>query len=263
MVKFNAKGGKGRGSSSNLDPSQKIKATIGWYNKHGGLSEQIYYKSAGTCLQAIEPHKALEILSGLEEKGATIKDPTKWLQKAASRYAPDLDSKLKKTLFWYNKHGTLQNQIHYESVKGPLSLLPVPAALAILGGLEEKGAEIRDPTNWIIGAVDKKLASSGGMISDAGQTKGDKPWQKGKSWPTDTNISVELDAKVVKTVQWYNKHGGLLEAIDLETVAAHLAQIDWKDALKVLAGLDGKGSTIHHPTKWIITAIQKTLGASS
>mmetsp|Transcript_98445 Transcript_98445/g.170508 ORF Transcript_98445/g.170508 Transcript_98445/m.170508 type:complete len:263 (+) Transcript_98445:48-836(+) len=238
------------------DVATKIKSTIGWYNKHGGLSEEIFYKQAGTCLQAIAPSKALSILHGLEEKASTIKDPTAWLQKAASRYAPDLDFKVKSTLSWYNKHGGLAQQIHFDSVKAPLSQLPVGVALEILKGLDAKGVEIRDPTNWIIGAIDKKLKSAEGWKSKRGSNGG----SKGSKFDTDLSAGEGLDPKIVKTVQWYNKNGGLQEAIDLGAVASHLMQFPVKEALEILGGLDGKGSSIHHPTNWIVTATIKKSG---
>lgn len=249
------KGSKGKGTQK--DVATKIKSTISWYNKHGGLAEQIYYKSAGTCLQAIPPSKALSILHSLEEKASTIKDPTAWLQKAASRYAPDLDHKLQSTLGWYNKYGGLAEQIHFDSVKAPLSLLPVGVALEILKGLAEPKEEIRDPTKWIIGAVDKKLKSmeSGDNWKKGGATKG-------KKWDTDLSAGEGLDPKIVKTIAWYNKNGGLQEAIDLATVATYLMQCPVKDALEILQGLDGKGSSIHHPTNWLVKAIEKKQGGT-
>jgi len=256
-----SKGGKGSGKGStkqggNNSPEElkhKVKRTIGWYNKHGSLAKPIMFKNVMPALDAMGPSGALGVLKGLEEKGPTIKDPNAWLMGAAAKMAPDLDPKVAKTLGWYNHHGGLQQEIHVATVKAPLAALPVGQALQILKGLETKAADIKDPTWWILGAI-KKAASrnwgpseSGGKVADGG------------SFQTDTAAAdvQSLDPKIVKTVVWYNKNGGLAQPIDLATAAPLLLIMEPPAALKILKGLDGKTAQIQNPTNWLCKAIEK------
>lgn len=262
----NSKGdGKGWKRSASLpadDPLQKVRKTIGWYNRNGGLAAEINYKSVKGAVEAIDPHQALKIIAALETKAPEIRDPTSWLKKAASKYVADLDPRIKKTIAWYNKHGNLAEPIHYDGVKGALSQVPAGEALKILAGLEEGGAGVKNPTAWISSAAMKKREAWGGAASSSGSSwgsggssKGDKGGDQGKSFPTAVSGRVILDEKVTKTITWYNKHGGFREAIDYATVAPILQALGNTEALKLLAGMDGKD--IHYPTKWISAAASK------
>nr|ABV22288.1 unknown [Karlodinium veneficum] len=243
-----------RGSKPRDDGDSKLKRTITWYNKHGNLVKPIIFKNAKTFLGAIEPSRALKILKGLETKGPEIKDPNAWLARAAGRHADDLDPKVKKTISWYNKHGGLQKEIHFSTVKTPLSAISLGDALKILKGLEEKGPTLTDSTWWVVNAASKVMDRQGGYEAWSAPV-----WSPGrrKSFETDASVATGLDSKLTKTVMWYNKHGGLQQPIDLNAVSPHLSAVDSKVALQVLKGLDGKGSTVRNPTAWLCKAIEK------
>merc|ERR1712032_1064128 len=100
-------------------------------------------------------------------------------------------------------------------------------ALKILRDLEEKKAQVNNPTRWI-----KKAAESSGF----------------------------LDEKVKRTIWWYNEHGNLAQPIQYDEVKKLLGRLSpWK-ACKVLGTLaDGKGEPIRDPTSWICKAAQKQL----
>jgi len=166
----------------------KVRKTIVWYNQHGNLQAQIRYDELRTVLGNLPVGDALSILQSLEEKAGTIREPTSWIYKAAesrllgygasaswgkasssgswgtsawssgsSRRASSaggsVDRKLRTTVAWYNKHGGLQQPIIFDEVAQYLSRLDVTEALKILKGLEDKAANIKNPTNWIIKAA--------------------------------------------------------------------------------------------------------------
>lgn len=248
------------------DPLKKVRRTIGWYNKNGGLAAEINYKAVKGSVEAIDPMETLKILKGLEEKAGQIRDPTNWLKKAASKRAPDLDPKLKKTIMWYNKHGGLTEQIWYNECKGPLSQLPLSEALRILKGLEGKGATIKNPTSWISGAATRWVQNNGSGWGSDGSAAGGGWGSGGKgggSFPTDTSVAAPIDEKVRKTIVWYNKHAGFQSPIDYGTVAPLLAQMGPAESLKLLKEMDGKGPSIRNPTAWISSAVKKLWGQTA
>lgn len=224
---------------------KKVKQTVGWYNRNGNLASPIIYKQAKMALEAIDPGQALEVLKGLEDKAGQIRDPTAWVTKAAARCMPELDKKVKTTLAWYNKHGGLVQQIHYDTVKTALANVSVGAALDILKGLGEKADQIKDPTWWIVGAARKLVEKKQSVTTGSFETN------------TNTAEAQMLDAKVLKNVVWYNKHGGLQQPIDVETVASYIYRLEPKDALTLLKGLDGKGTEVANPTNWICKAVER------
>merc|ERR1712217_307290 len=213
----------------------------------------------GGYLEALDPHEALQILAGLKDKASEIRDPTAWIKKAAMKKAPEPDAKVKKTIVWYNKNGGLQQQIHYESVKTPLASIGVGPALDILKGLETRASEIRDPTWWIIKAVEKAVDRADSWASGATDTDP----AAGSSWQTDPSELEEIaDQRVVKTFCWFNRHGGLRAPLDAATLGPILAELPAKDALAILKGLEGKGAQIKNPTGWVAGAIEKTMASS-
>lgn len=244
---------KQHGDFSTEELHNKVKRTIGWYNKFGNLTKPIMFKNVMPALDAVGSSEALGILKGLEEKGSSIKDPNAWIMGAAAKMVPDLDPKIAKTLGWYNRHGGLQQEIHVAKVKAPLAALSSGQALKILKGLESKASEIKDPTWWILGAI-KKATSNSWSPAQSGGGKA-----AGGSFQTDTSDASGLDPKIVKTIAWYNKNGGLAQPIDLAAVAPLFEVMETAVALKVLKGLDGKGSQIQNPTNWLTKAIEKTV----
>merc|ERR1712210_309941 len=98
-----------------------------------------------------------------------------------------------------------------------------------LRDLEEKKAQVNNPTRWI-----KKAAESSGF----------------------------LDEKVKRTIWWYNDNGNLAQPIHYDEVKKLLGQLSpWK-ACKVLSTLaDGKGEPIRDPTSWICKAACPSLVA--
>merc|ERR1711861_13731 len=105
----------------------------------GGLEKRIYINK--TSLEKIDYGSAMAILKAYEEKAASIKDPTAWVQNACNKIP---DHKIRTTLAWYNNHGNLQTPIVYDDVKEALAAIHTKEALRILNELEDKQAEIRD-----------------------------------------------------------------------------------------------------------------------
>jgi len=172
----------------------KVKKTIAWYNRHGQLTKEIRYDEVKDLLGSIPPDDACRILKSLDGRGDEIRDPTAWVCKAvqcklavqgshdssdawsgwgssgdhsgsggswsSAVGSADVDHKVKKTIGWYNRNGGLGQEIRFSDVAPYLAVLDTGEALRVLKGLEGKGEEIRDPTAWIIGAVQRAAGGS-------------------------------------------------------------------------------------------------------
>lgn len=140
---------------------KKVKRTIGWYNKHGGLQSQIHYRTISQYIEALNPREALKILNQLEEKGPTIQNPTAWVKKAAENLGPELDKKVRKTIAWYNRNGELQEPIKYDEVRELLAYVSPAEACKLLSSLDGKGSQIQKPTAYLCKAARNKLERDG------------------------------------------------------------------------------------------------------
>jgi len=269
---------------------QKVRKTIGWYNKNGGLASAIHYRTVAPYLEALNPREALKILKELEEKGDTIRDPTAWIKRAAENKGPELDKKVRTTIAWYNKQGNLQEQIKYDEVREALGYLSPGSALKVIGGLEGKEDQIKNPTGWICKAAWNAVEREGTVtweppkvVRAGGRAGGGKAGGKGTVLAIANaaapgrsagaaapvggggkgQFDGSLDPKVKKTIGWYNKKGGLQAEIRFDEVAPVLAEVGTQQALQILQGLDpekGGNSTVKNPTGWIKKAAQNLLG---
>mmetsp|Transcript_30758 Transcript_30758/g.54139 ORF Transcript_30758/g.54139 Transcript_30758/m.54139 type:complete len:168 (-) Transcript_30758:84-587(-) len=129
---------------------KRVKRRVGWLNnKLEAEDKTIWAKRSG--LEKVDFGSAIAILKQFEEKADSIKDPTKWIQKAASKIP---ERRVRNTIAWYNNHGSLPEPIDYEQVKEPLASIKTGAALKILKQLE--GKSVNNPTKWLISAASRE-----------------------------------------------------------------------------------------------------------
>merc|ERR1712183_298961 len=93
--------------------------------------------------------------------------------------------------------------------------LPLKKALGALWALDKKGEQLESPTAWILGSV----AKAGVM----------------------PQMDPQTDAKVKKTIRWYNKYGGLNAKLSYRMVSAPFAKLKPRLAMKILSELGHKG----------------------
>jgi len=286
-------GGKRGPPMSREEGIKKIRRTVGWYNHNGNLAGPIHYRTIQESFESLNPREALKILNELEEKGSQIRDPTAWLKRAAENKGPELDQKVRRTIAWYNRTGLLQEPIMYDEVREALSWLAPGDACRLLAGLEGKESEIKKPTAWLCKAARNKLnrdnsytdsiptttlALKGGESwkGGGGTWKSVESWNGGETWKGGNDSlggdggkggiglnEESLDAKVRKTIGWYNKSGCLQAEIRYDEVAPLLLQVGMVEASKILDGLDpanGGGAKIKNPTGWIKKAVQNLTG---
>mmetsp|Transcript_36176 Transcript_36176/g.88604 ORF Transcript_36176/g.88604 Transcript_36176/m.88604 type:complete len:254 (+) Transcript_36176:1-762(+) len=142
------------------------------------------------------------------------------------------DRKIRQTVAWWNRYGELQQQIHYDSVKEPLTRISSRQAMQLLNSLEDKKDRLVNPTGWIRAECQRL----GG-----GEDR-------------------ELDTKIRRTIGWINHQKVLKEPLQYVKVASALAQVEPQAAGRILHDLCEKAHAIKDPIGYIVTAVRRQLG---
>jgi len=219
------------GTTNFEDPAiSKIRKTVNWYNKNGNLKKPLYYKDVAEPLLSLGLGGAMKVLAGLETKGSELDSPTAWVLGFVAKLGggdyfqnPIQEEKVGKTVSWYNKHGELPGKLYYREVAGPLSRLSQTDAMKVLKELDDKKAEVKDPTRWTVGYA----------------------------------RFLERSAKVKRTCWWHNKNSSLKAQIQVNEVVGSLAAIDDWQAMSLLKDLAKRKDEINDPTAWLCKAAQK------
>jgi hypothetical protein len=270
---------------------------IGWLNNNANLNQPLRYDEAGALLENIDTKDAMDILKDLEEKAADIRDPTGWVKVAAQKRlggggglavgnwgattamgavkgvirtgmkarthaaTPEEDQKIRKRIGWMNANAGLQGPLMYDKASTSLLALPSMAAMEILKNLEEKAAEVRDPTGYVIAAAKRRIDSGGmgpvggmPMTGFGGMGMMAMPMMPMAPMMPMGSADPGFDEKLRKRVGWLNNNANLAQPLMYNKVKEALSVIDSRKAMDILKDLEGKGAEIRDPTGWVAKA---------
>merc|ERR1712087_987725 len=113
-------------------------------NKGGMLRAHLKFDQIAPVLQQLDTQIVLDILQNLEDKAASVVDPTAYVIAAARKENAaqggnaenDFDQKLRKRVGWLNNNVAFQSPLMYCEVSSPLRRLGHREAFAILKELE-------------------------------------------------------------------------------------------------------------------------------
>merc|ERR1712048_550166 len=145
-------------------PASKL---IGQFNKRG-VTSPIQYADVADAMMQLGEKKIAKILSDLEEKADTVRDPTAWVKTAARKAGSHMSagyampmmalpgmpmgmpqkSPASKLIGQFNKRGVTA-PIQYADVAEVMNQLSENKIAKILSELEEKANKVRDPTAWV------------------------------------------------------------------------------------------------------------------
>lgn len=146
---------------------QMLSGLVTLLNKSSRSKAQVNFAEIASALDALGPQRALRVIQEMQEKGLGLDDPVAYIKSKAAVYKPsiaqaqeeeeDADDvqKLTKKITWLNDFGCLQKKIRTEAVVGALYCLGLPQSMAILKGLQQKAAQVPDPTAYIKIAVQR------------------------------------------------------------------------------------------------------------
>merc|ERR1739848_337160 len=145
-----------------MGAKKRIDRTITWYNKNGGLQQQMDWKKVSIKLKKIHYKHASRILHELGMQAGTVKNPTQWVISKCNELGAAASkgclTKIGKTVLWWNNHGGLEamgKPLEFSKVVEPLSRVDTEGAMMILKEMGEKKDTINNPTSWVISYVNK------------------------------------------------------------------------------------------------------------
>jgi len=162
----------------------KLRKRIGWLNGQGGFDGAIVYDKILQAAGGLEFAEVFQKLQHLEESKDTVKDPTSWicagLRKSASRQGPpqqqmawggqpmyggggfdggamdvEATSKLHKKIKWLNDPERFDGALDFQKISEAAGGVDSTSQMKVLKEVEEKKAEIKDPTAYVSSAFRK------------------------------------------------------------------------------------------------------------
>eukprot|EP00439_Symbiodinium_sp_Y106_P046850 s2303_g5.t14 len=209
--------------------------TVHWYNKHGQLVEQIRLNAVHEHLSEIKPSQAMKILYDLDQQAKdTLTDPTGWIINQAK-----LRKQANETKGKGDGKGEKDSDRDHKGNNKTEGKAEAASKDAVPEWRSQKSEEL-----------DEKNSKSGNK--GAGKGKADE----GEEQETD-----EFRAKMKRTINWYNRHGGLLAPIRFQEVIQTLGMTDPRVAMRILNDLDQANAeaVLQDPTKWIIEECRRHL----
>jgi hypothetical protein len=258
---------KGPSLKDPRDTETEILKRVEWLNDYGGIATDIDYNKVSAPLEALGIDHAMTILKELEDKRASIRDPTAFIRQAASlsKGAPPAAagaqarvSRVAGEKALRKASGPAQSKTDVQTLSGFIGLLneksnkafkfsDVASALDTLGSratavlkeMQEKGLGLDDPASYINAAAfrvskDKAAMKRGGDEDDV--------------------------QKLSRKMNWLNQFGGLAETIKMEEVVGALYCLGVPQSMAILKGLQEKGARVKDPTSYIKSAVQRTNG---
>jgi len=139
---------------------------VGFLNKNSKLKKPVKFSDVAPALDALGPRKAAKVLQEMQERGLGLDDPVTYIRAAAQRASRtpvkiegsedgDDVARITKRLNFLNQFAGLSSKIKVDEVVGALYCLGLPQSMAILRGLQEKGARVSDPTWYIKAAIQR------------------------------------------------------------------------------------------------------------
>lgn len=220
----------------------KLKRTVNWYNKHGGLAEPIRLSEVNEVLAEIKPGQAMKILYDLDVVKETVADPTGWVI-AEGRKRKQLNDapppNEKRENFRKNSAPAGEKDQGANSTRGDRSSF----------GTSNIGNQVAEG--------ERRGYGQGYQNRSDGQSNKGSGKGKGKAAadqePEQVEGEDEFRSKMRRTINWYNRHGGLLAPIRVNDVLSTLAT-DHRIGMRILNDLDQANAegVLNDPTKWIL-----------
>ncbi|CAE7775065.1 FTSH10 [Symbiodinium pilosum] len=251
----------------------KVQRRANWLNANVFPDRQID-SEAIEAMNTLGSTRAMELFKDVEAKGDQVRNPSNYLKSAAARegaYAappaapvtlpalprgkvsrplsgpasPAEQTRIHRKVTWLNANVFPDRRIDDEAI-GAMYGLGLARAMELLQEIEEKSADLRNPTGWLKTAAFREgLAPPDSAPATPRWTSGDD----GKGGRADYD-------KLHRRITWLNKNVFVHSPLDAEAIEA-LASLSLERALDMLKELEGKGSEVKNPGGYIKAAVKR------
>jgi len=195
-------------------------------------------------LQRIDVERGLEILKGLQDSAAKVREPNGYVIAAASRamHEPletrrqrteamhELDTKIRRRIGWLNCNRQFLQPLMYNKVVADLKPLGIPRAMLILKEVEEH-EQHPDPSAWLIErARELRFASPG---------------------------PAEVAEKLTKRLAWLIKNVTFSNELEVAQVMPTLLELDIGQSMHLLKRLEENAASVGDPNLYVLSEASK------
>jgi len=148
-----------------------IRERVDSMNREGGFQGAIDVDAVLKCAKGANTTEALRLLRDLENKREDVTDPTAWACAALQRLVASGNTaeedasgwdEVRKRIGWLSQDGGFQSPLSVEEVMEAVDGVLPNVVLRVLSNLEEKGAEVSNPTRWVVAALNKERQNPSG-----------------------------------------------------------------------------------------------------
>lgn len=269
-----------------MDFDRSLRKRIAWLNNEGGFENKIMYNKVAES--AYGNGHVFEVLKNLEEKKDEVRDPTAYVTSALRKsspamnapamlqygYAPDPyafagdilgDRQLSKRIKEMNTIGGFENQINYSKVMAAAQGLSSDQVHQLLGNLEQKKDEVKDPTAFVSAGCRR----IGGGHAPAGYGESGGHWIRvpdGMQMPMQmpqAMFDAEADRKLRKRIAHMNNEGGFENGINYNKVLEIAQHVNIHTTMKELKVLEEKKDEVKDPTAFVTSRLRRAASAPS
>lgn len=261
-----------------MDFDRSLRKRIAWLNNEGGFENKILYTKVAEI--AFGNDQVFAILKTLEEKKDVVKDPTAYVTTALRKsspmqapammphgyavgpnaFAPDIsaDRKLSKRIREMNTVGGFDNQINYSKVMEAAQGLSSAKVNQILGSVEEKRDQVKDPTAFVAAACRRVGGGHAPMAHGAAEGMWVQIPQSMPMLMQQNVFDAEADRKLRKHIAWLNNEGGFANSIKYQNVLEVAQHLNIHTTMKAFKQLEEKKEEVKDPTAWVTSRLRKS-----
>jgi len=242
-----------------------IEERVAGLNEHVRFSAPIDWVEVGADLSRIGEDIAMQILQEVEDKGASVKDPTGYIKfKMKAKLASMGDSmeesledetKILKRIDWLNDYGGLLRDVDSSQVNAQLKALGLENSMAILDELEDQRQTVLDPTSFIKSAI---FALGKGSVSQTRpQTTAKASGRSGQgARHAGATGSVNSEAKVSTSEGLTSKPSKPKRQLGFSDIAGAVDSLGSRTE-SVLHEMQAKGLGLEAPLQYINTTARR------
>mmetsp|Transcript_51979 Transcript_51979/g.116619 ORF Transcript_51979/g.116619 Transcript_51979/m.116619 type:complete len:650 (+) Transcript_51979:3-1952(+) len=262
-------------SPSGVPEDQKIQRRAGWLNTNV-FPDRPIDDEAIAAMHGLGAARAMELFKDVEEKRDQVRNPSGYLKSAAAReggamlalppaqhspmpmqgmlHGPEEEAKIHRRATWLNANVFPDRKINQEAIEAMKSL-GAARAMELFKDVEEKGEQVKNPSNYLKSAAARESAGfAGPPVATHMATPHYEVYEA--SWPDSRPATLDEQNKIHRKVTWLNANIFPDRKIDDEAIGA-MYGLGLPRAMKLLQETQEKAGDLRNPGNWLKAAAMR------